>query len=189
MPPRPYRPRPVAPPPLGAPGASGTHRPVLRFDGAAKGNPGRASAAFGIWDPSGALLADGAMAFPETMTNNQAEYMGLIAGLRCAKALGLTGLDIEGDSNLVIEHLFGSYKVRSPNVAPYYQEATRCKAALTAGAQGRWIPRERNTHADALCNAVLRPGAAARRPEHFARPTQRLDVLSQLGGNPTRNSS
>jgi ribonuclease HI len=175
-----YRPRPTAAPLPGSPGASGIHRPVLRFDGAAKGNPGRASAAFAIWAPDGNLLADGAFAFPDRMTNNQAEYMGLIAGLRCARKLGLTGVDVEGDSNLVIEHLFGTYKVRSANLAAYHQEASRCRAALADGVMGRWIPRERNGHADALCNAVLRPGASSRHSECFERPTGRIDVLQQL---------
>ena len=38
-----------------------------------------------------------------TPSNNEAEYEGLIHGIRMAKALGCTRLMIYGDSNLVVQ--------------------------------------------------------------------------------------
>jgi ribonuclease HI len=36
-------------------------------------------------------------------TNNEAEYEALLHGMRMAKASGATGLDIYGDSNLIVQ--------------------------------------------------------------------------------------
>lgn len=41
----------------------------------------------------------------EDVTNNQAEYHGLIAGLKAAQLEGATHLDIRGDSELVIKQV------------------------------------------------------------------------------------
>lgn len=39
------------------------------------------------------------------MTNNQAEYFGLIAGLQAASYMGITRLAVKGDSELVIKQV------------------------------------------------------------------------------------
>ena len=45
-------------------------------------------------------------------TSNVAEYMGLIMGLRVARKLKITTLNIYGDSQLVIRQSSGSYATR-----------------------------------------------------------------------------
>lgn len=49
------------------------------------------------------------------MTNNQAEYYGLLAGLEAAKRVGVKQLEILGDSQLVIRQVrAGGFQKLSP---------------------------------------------------------------------------
>ena len=58
-------------------------------------------------------------------TNNEAEYDGVINGLKVAKRLGIRRIIVEGDSLLVLKQLQGLYKVKAQNLKPLYQEALR----------------------------------------------------------------
>jgi len=69
----------------------------LMFDGGSRSNSHTGVAGSGavIMDSKGQEVA--AMAgFTEQTTNNRAEYMALVAGLRCAAAMGIKKLEIEG---------------------------------------------------------------------------------------------
>lgn len=74
----------------------------LNFDGASKGNLGPAGYE-GIFkdsqDHTGWIYADGG----GIMSNNEAEFMAAYQGIRVAIRNGYLKLEIEGDSNLVIE--------------------------------------------------------------------------------------
>ena len=81
----------------------------MYFDGGSRGNPGSAG--------SGALLCRKANHRDEftiwsggsylgSQTNNVAEYNGLILGLEAAMDLGISVLEIKGDSNLIINQVF-----------------------------------------------------------------------------------
>ena len=118
------KPRETAPAFVGQAGAGDY---TLTFDGGSKGNPGLGYGSFEIEGPHGVEAAN-RMEFGQNMTNNQAEFLALIAGLR--RTLELTGgqastssLDIRGDSQLVIRGLKGEWKIKHPNVQPLFQEA------------------------------------------------------------------
>jgi ribonuclease HI len=100
---------------------------TLSFDGGSKGNPGLGYGSYEIEGPHGVEAAN-RMEFGDNMTNNQAEFLALIAGLK--RTLELTGgqastssLAIRGDSQLVIRGLKGEWKIKHPNVQPLFQEA------------------------------------------------------------------
>lgn len=100
---------------------------TITFDGGSKGNPGLGYGSYEIEGPHGVEAAN-RMEFGHNMTNNQAEFLALIAGLK--RTLELTGGDasssrlaIRGDSQLVIRGLKGEWKIKHPNVQPLYQEA------------------------------------------------------------------
>jgi len=73
-------------------------RTRLYVDGAARGNPGPAGAGAVILSPDGHVVAKLGK-FLGDSTNNVAEYMGLILGLRRAKAMGIKELDVFSDSS------------------------------------------------------------------------------------------
>ena len=59
------------------------------------------------------------------ISNNQAEYQGLIDGLEYLHqyGYGCNKLYIRGDSDIVIHQMEGTYNVNSPNIRLYYNSA------------------------------------------------------------------
>jgi len=130
-----------------------TKRTRLYSDGAARGNPGPAGAGAVIISPEGHIVAKVGK-FLGDSTNNVAEYMGLILGLRRAKAMGIKELDVFSDSELLVKQLAGDYAVKADHLRPLHDEA---KALLQgfAAIQVRHIPREENAQADAMSNRAI----------------------------------
>ncbi|MFJ9028627.1 bifunctional RNase H/acid phosphatase [Streptomyces sp. NPDC102274] len=130
---------------------------IVEADGGSRGNPGPAG--------YGAVVLDGATGEPLAeaaeyigiATNNVAEYKGLIAGLKAAKALDpAAAVRVRMDSKLVVEQMSGRWKIKHPDMKPLAAEATRI---LPAGqVTFEWIPRERNKHADRLANEAMDAG-------------------------------
>jgi ribonuclease HI len=120
------------------------------IDGGARGNPGPAGYGVHIQGPDGAPLEElyGGIGIA---TNNVAEYNGLLAALRWAKAHGHTTVHIKADSLLVIEQMRGRFKVKHPGLQPLHAKAT-----LLAHEVGRvtfeHVRREMNKDADRLSN-------------------------------------
>jgi ribonuclease HI len=102
----------------------------LYTDGAARGNPGPAAAAYLVASSTGAVLAEAAE-FVGTATNNEAEYRALILGLQSCVALGVERVRWTSDSELVVKQVSGTYRVRAAGLQPLYQEAVRLKARFT----------------------------------------------------------
>jgi ribonuclease HI len=126
---------------------------VLHVDGGARGNPGPAAAGAVVADTDGTVLDEASEALG-IATNNVAEYRGLLLGLRRARQLGATELDIYNDSELIARQLTGQYRVKNEALRPLYEQA---RAELSGF--DRWsitsVPRAQNAHADALVNAAL----------------------------------
>jgi ribonuclease HI len=128
-------------------------RTRLFTDGAARGNPGPAGAGAVIVNADGHVVAKVGK-FLGDSTNNVAEYMGLILGLRRAKAMGIKELEVLSDSELLVKQLQGEYAVKAEHLLPLHQEAQ----ALIKGfpwIQVRHIPREENAQADAMSNRAI----------------------------------
>lgn len=138
---------------------------VLRFDGASRGNPGPSSAAFVISKSAGggALFLDRAAEFVgPSCTNNVAEYTGLIRGLEALLSHGIDGkgVQVEGDSKLVLEQVQGRWKVNQPHLKTLCGRAQMLAKALGV-TRWKWIPRSHNHAADHMCNEVLDCGGRA----------------------------
>ena len=87
-------------------------------------------------------------------TSNVAEYRGLLLGLRRARELGATEVDLVNDSELVARQVNGDYKVKHAAMKPLHAEATALLAGFDAWTM-RNVPRAQNAEADALVNAAL----------------------------------
>jgi ribonuclease HI len=128
-------------------------RTRLFTDGAARGNPGPAGAGAVIISPDGHVVAKVGK-FLGDETNNVAEYMGLIIGLRRAKAMGIKELDVLADSELVVKQLNGDYAVKAEHLKPLHDEARALLKAFS-DIEIRYIPREENAQADAMSNRAI----------------------------------
>jgi ribonuclease HI len=103
---------------------------TLVFDGGSRGNPGRG---YGSYLVEGAVHtpAPVRLEFPGRTTNNEAEYLSLLHGLRAilqqleldARDAGSASLIVLSDSKLVVEQVSGRWKVRHEPLRPLHAEA------------------------------------------------------------------
>jgi ribonuclease HI len=126
---------------------------VVHVDGGSRGNPGPAAAGAVIATPDGEVV-DEAMEVIGRATNNVAEYRGLLLGLRRARDLGATEVEVVNDSELVAKQVNGQYKVKHPDMRPLYLDALEALRGFDAWTV-RSVPREQNADADALVNQAL----------------------------------
>jgi ribonuclease HI len=128
-------------------------RVIVHVDGGARGNPGPAAAAAVVSDVDGQVLDEAAEVLG-VVTNNVAEYRGLLLGLQRAHELGATEVEIVNDSELVAKQVNGEYKVKHADMKPLHRAATEVLEGFD-----RWsvrsVPRAQNAHADALVNQAL----------------------------------
>eukprot|EP00584_Thalassiosira_punctigera_P024493 CAMPEP_0172576600 /NCGR_PEP_ID=MMETSP1067-20121228/137807_1 /TAXON_ID=265564 ORGANISM="Thalassiosira punctigera, Strain Tpunct2005C2" /NCGR_SAMPLE_ID=MMETSP1067 /ASSEMBLY_ACC=CAM_ASM_000444 /LENGTH=399 /DNA_ID=CAMNT_0013369275 /DNA_START=290 /DNA_END=1486 /DNA_ORIENTATION=- len=128
---------------------------VLRFDGGSRGNPGTAGSGMVLYDgEDGSELWSGYQYLGDKKTNNEAEYMALITGLRCARSLGVENIVVQGDSQLILRQIEGKYKVKSLSLKDYYKEALSLSREF-ASFHTSHIERARNARADELANIAM----------------------------------
>ncbi len=150
---------------------------VVRTDGAARGNPGPASA--------GAVLlsldrrdAHDHRAIPDAsisdylgvQTNNVAEYTAVVRAIRLGLELGARRLELLLDSKLIVEQLAGRWRVKDAKLRPLWADALRQLRTLPDGWTAAHVPRAQNSLADAMCNEAIDrvmaggPASVTRRP-------------------------
>jgi ribonuclease HI len=136
----------VAPP-------SGLTRIRVYSDGAARGNPGPSGAGAVLVESSGKVL-ERLGKYLGVQTNNYAEYMALLLGLKRAKALGVQEVEVFADSELMIRQLGGRYQVKSPSLRPLYEEVL---GLLNEFSRFKlvYVPREMNAAADEMSNRAI----------------------------------
>jgi ribonuclease HI len=128
---------------------------VLRLftDGAARGNPGPSGLGLVIEDSQGLRLWGGCR-YIGLATNNQAEYLALIEGLRTVARWKPDRLEVYLDSQLVVEQMNGRYKVKNPDLRPLHQQALALLGDFPEATVAH-VPREENRGADALANRAI----------------------------------
>ncbi len=140
--------------------ATPAHR--ANIDGAARGNPGPASYGVVIRDGSGVLVAK-LKKYIGRMTNNVAEYYGLIAALDYAESHGIRALRVESDSELMVKQMQGQYKVKSEDLRPLFERAKKMSLGFESFRIDH-VYREQNREADALANEALDETSGAANP-------------------------
>ena len=82
---------------------------AIFFDGASKGNPGKARAGGLIFYPGGRLETSFSWGVGQ-LTNNQAKLFALLKACQLAKAAGHNNIQIFGDSEIIIKVLNSATK-------------------------------------------------------------------------------
>ncbi|MBH5133567.1 bifunctional RNase H/acid phosphatase [Streptomyces sp. HB-N217] len=131
---------------------------VVEADGGSRGNPGPAGYGAVVLDAvTGETLVEAAE-YLGVVTNNVAEYRGLLAGLHAAKELDPDArVHVRMDSKLVVEQMSGRWKIKHPDMKPLATEAAR--VFPPGRVTYEWIPRADNKHADRLANEAMDAGA------------------------------
>lgn len=131
---------------------NGGGRAHVYFDGASRGNPGPAAVGWAIVSSDG-IVAEGGDRIGQT-TNNRAEYQALIRAIQAARDLGLSEVDLRGDSQLIVKQVRGEWDTNNPDLREYRVEAREHLTEFE-----RWslahVPREINERADTLANEAL----------------------------------
>lgn len=142
-------------------------------DGTALPNPGRMGLGAVLVAPDGATTVVSRQA-PGQGCNNEAELRALLLALDTAWAQGALSLAISSDNSVLVEQL-RHRRADAPSPKPIarlaglFDEARRVLQRFDA-VRWQWIPRHRNTQADALARAAVglapkpltRPASAAR---------------------------
>jgi ribonuclease HI/probable phosphoglycerate mutase len=84
-------------------------------------------------------------------TNNQAEYKAIVAGLEQALKMGARHVELNSDSELVVNQLNGRYRVKKDTLQPLFDQV-KMLAGRFESFNVRHVPREQNREADALAN-------------------------------------
>jgi probable phosphoglycerate mutase len=128
---------------------------IVEADGGSRGNPGVAGFGAVVREAgTGRVLAERAAYLGDAVTNNVAEYSGLIAGLRAAGEVDpAAAVEVRMDSKLVVSQMSGVWKIKNPQLAKLAAEARRLIGRRTV--VFKWVPRASNQAADALANQVM----------------------------------
>ncbi|XP_070045833.1 uncharacterized protein [Nicotiana tomentosiformis] len=99
--------------------------------------------------PSGEIIRQAIKCYP--ITNNEAEYEAVIAGLELPRELGIEQIVIKSDSRLVVNQMQRTYITREVRMQQYLEKARELIRQFQS-----WkivqIPKEENAEADALAN-------------------------------------
>src|SRR5579872_6750662 len=111
-------------------------------DGASRSNPGKSASGYHIHDEKDKLLAKDSF-YNGIRTNNEAEYLGAIAGLEKAGIAYGVEQDVElvSDSELMISQMNGRYKVKKAELKELNKKAMELLKKFNAYALQN-VPRE-----------------------------------------------
>lgn len=136
---------------------------TIHVDGGSRGNPGPSAAGFIVEDERGTMVREQGISLG-TMTNNQAEYHGVIAALEWLRHHVAGGnstpqsISIILDSELLVNQLNGVFKIKSPELRRLAIRAKSLERTLRVPIFFRHVRREENTRADQLVNVTLDQG-------------------------------
>ena len=122
-------------------------------DGASRGNPGPAAIGAVFRPKGGPEVAEHHEAIGRA-TNNVAEYRAVVAALEHCSRWGVRKVHLFLDSELIVRQLNGTYRVKSPDLRPLYQQVIFLSRDLEEF-KVRHVKRSENGHADHLANLAL----------------------------------
>lgn len=132
---------------------------IVYTDGGARGNPGPAALGVVIKNSFGQTLRSYGETIGEA-TNNEAEYQAVIWALKKIKALWGKKkakdllVEINMDSEFVVQQLNGKYKIEEERLIPLFIKIWNLKMDF-GEVRFHHIPREQNKEADRLVNEAL----------------------------------
>jgi ribonuclease HI len=127
---------------------------IMNFDGCSKGNPGLSGAGAVIYKNDVEIWGDSSFV-GVTATNNQAEYTGLIIGLKYALDNHIQEILVKGDSQLIINQMTGKYNCNSDKLYDLYKTAKELERKFKQ-VQYEHVLRKFNKRADHLSNVAVK---------------------------------
>jgi ribonuclease HI len=133
---------------------------TIHTDGGSRGNPGKAAAGAVFYNEKGEIVKEFSKYLGDNLTNNEAEYMGVIFGLEKFKAsfgkrlAKETEVNLFTDSELLAMQFQGKYKIENEKLQPLFLKLWNLcldfkKVKIKA------ISRNKNKDADRMVNEAL----------------------------------
>ena len=126
-------------------------------DGGSRGNPGPAACAFVVMNDNDELIFEKGVSLG-MVTNNQAEYFGVIHALMWIneQAQKNTNYMFYLDSLLIVNQIKGLYQIKDSALRQRYQEVIDLLKKTNLSKEiFTHVMREQNSRADALVNKTL----------------------------------
>jgi len=138
-------------------------------DGLAEPNPGVGTYGYVIHRDGRKILAGHGFA-GDPVTNNYAEYQGLVKALEEARQFAQEEITVLSDSKLLVGQMSGEWKVskkalRNPSKGSYVGKYLEAKEEAKRFERLRfvWVPREENAEADELSRVAYQEHLSKRR--------------------------
>ncbi|XP_020231813.1 uncharacterized protein LOC109812294 [Cajanus cajan] len=119
---------------------------TLHVDGASNSKGGDAGI---ISEGPNKVTVEKSLKFGFKVTNNQAEYEALLAGLSLARDLGAQRVSCNSDSKLMVEQLSAAYQTKDTLLQRYFHAASQEISSFDEFTIHH-VPREQNARADLL---------------------------------------
>jgi ribonuclease HI len=128
---------------------------VVHSDGGARGNPGPAAIGVVVLDENSNVLETFSQYVGE-QTNNTAEYLGLVKALQLATKFTTQEVHVFMDSELVINQVNGTYKLKAVHLQPFLFEVKRLEGQFARVVYTHVLRQHQiQSQADALVNEAL----------------------------------
>lgn len=125
----------------------------LFSDGGSRGNPGISAIGAFVFDHSKKLV-DFTGKYIGIATNNKAEYLALLNGIRLLKKLEIKEVICYLDSELVVKQLNGEYKIKNDDIVKL-SNLIKEEVSFFKTITFKHVPRSENSMADKLVNLIL----------------------------------
>ncbi|MFM7439941.1 MAG: ribonuclease HI family protein, partial [Snowella sp.] len=148
--------------------------PIMLFAGESRREQGQGAAAAILLMPNGKRFTVSQML--SFTTNEEAEYHGLIIGLRKSIQLGIQSIEIKGNSETIFNQVNGLSEVKADKSRLLFREVLRLMRQFDR-ASVEWISAEQNRSARKVVRRCLEESIERNMPEHGG--TQNLSYSSE----------
>ncbi|ACK65389.1 conserved hypothetical protein [Rippkaea orientalis PCC 8801] len=152
--------------------------PIMFFDGESQGKSEEGAAAAVLLISDGRKYAVSQLVSCES--DDEAEYMGLIIGLKKAQKLGMTSLKIKGDSEVVFNQVNGLKPVREDRLIRLYRKVIKLMQGFERISL-EWITPENNRMARSVVQRCIQD--ALNKPSSSTNTAQAITKLIEKGVN------
>lgn len=134
---------------------------IIHTDGGSRGNPGPAGYGVVVLDAATQTPVVELKQFLGQKTNNEAEYLGLIAAfewLQSQTQFKITEVTFKLDSKLVVEQVQKHWKINESRLKEFAERIWDIMPTLPYSVRFLAVPRAENAAADALANQAMDQG-------------------------------
>ena len=129
---------------------------LIYIDGGSRGNPGPAGIGIVIFNEKRHKIKE-FNKYIGIATNNIAEYNAAIYGLQEALIEKADEVELNLDSELVVQQLKGEYRVKNSNIRPLFEQTLHLISGFKK-VDIKHINRDKNKEADKLVNKAINLG-------------------------------